>query len=220
MRFDVVSIFPGRFQAVAGYGVVGRAVERGVIELVTHDLRDHTHDRHRQVDDLPFGGGAGMVIKAGPVFEAVEEIRAANPGPVVITEPWGRPLDQALVRELAAEPGLIVICGRYEGIDDRVRTGLAAREISVGPYVLSGGELPAMVIIDAVARLQPGVVGAEGSLAQDAFAGGDAPTGYPQYTRPAEYRGMRVPDVLLSGDHSKIRDWRLANARLSSRSVK
>jgi len=206
MRFDVVTIFPGMFGLVFRQGVVGRAIERGKLEEHAHDLREHTHDRHRQVDDMPFGGGPGMVMKPEPVIEAVESVRASNGGPVLITEPWGEPFDQALAAELAREPGLIVVCGRYEGIDDRVRTALGAREVSIGEYVLSGGEIPAMVIIDAVARLVPGVVGDPGSLAQDSFS--DDLAGWPQFTRPAEYRGMTVPEVLLSGDHARINQWR------------
>jgi tRNA (guanine37-N1)-methyltransferase len=210
MRFDVVTIFPGMFGPVFRQGVIGRAIERGIVELHAHDLREHTHDRHRQVDDMPFGGGPGMVMKPEPVIEAVESLRASNAGPVVITEPWGEPFDQALASEMAKEPGLIIVCGRYEGIDDRVRTALGAREVSIGDYVLSGGEVPAMVIIDAVARLVPGVVGDPGSLAQDSFS--EDLTGWPQFTRPAEYRGMAVPDVLLSGDHARIRQWRRQQA--------
>lgn len=210
MRFDVVTILPAMFDPVFKHGVVGRARERGIIELNAHDLRAFTHDRHRQVDDMPFGGGPGMVMKPEPVIEAVETIRRENAGPVIITEPWGEPLTQRLAAELAAQPGLIIVCGRYEGIDDRVRTALAAREISIGDYVLSGGEIPAMVLIDAVARLVPGVVGDPGSLAQDSFS--DELTGWPQFTRPAEYRGMRVPDVLLSGDHARITQWRRQQA--------
>ena len=210
MRFDVVTIFPGMFGPVFQQGVVGRAIERGKIELCAHDLREHTHDRHRQVDDMPFGGGPGMVMKPEPVIEAVESIRASNQGPVIITEPWGEPFHQQLAAELAKEPGLIIVCGRYEGIDDRVRAALGAREVSIGDYVLSGGEIPAMVLIDAVARLVPGVVGDPGSLAQDSFA--DDLTGWPQFTRPAEYRGMAVPEVLLSGDHARIKQWRRQQA--------
>ena len=213
MRFDVVTIFPAMFDPVFKQGVVGRAVERGVIALHAHDLRDFTHDRHRQVDDVPFGGGPGMVMKPEPVIEAVESVRRENPGPVLITEPWGERLDQKLAAELAKQPGLIIVCGRYEGVDDRVRTALGAREISIGDYVLSGGEIPAMVLIDAVARLVPGVVGDPGSPAQDSFAGAaNEATGWPQFTRPAEYRGMKVPDVLLSGDHARIRQWRREQA--------
>jgi tRNA (guanine37-N1)-methyltransferase len=210
VRFDVVTIFPGMFATVFQQGVVGRAIERRLVELQVHDLRDHTHDKHRQVDDVPFGGGPGMVMKPEPIFEAVEGIMLNNPGPVVLMEPWGEPLDQQVAAELAREPGLIIVCGRYEGIDDRVRTGLAAREISIGHYVLSGGEIPAMVVIDAVARLLPGVVGDPDSLAQDTFGGELA--GCPQFTRPAEFRGMRVPEVLLSGDHARIRKWRTQHA--------
>ena len=212
MRFDVITIFPAMFGPVFEHGVVGRAVQRGVVELATHDLRSFTHDRHRQVDDMPFGGGPGMVMKPEPVIEAVESVRAANPGPVILMEPWGEMLDQRLAGELAREQGLIIVCGRYEGIDDRVRSALNAREISVGDYVLSGGEIPAMNVVDAVARLIPGVVGDPGSLAQDSFA--DEMTGWPQFTRPAEFRGMSVPDVLLSGDHARIKQWRRQQAAL------
>ena len=210
MRFDVVTIFPAMFAPVFDQGVVGRAIEKGLIELHAHDLRDHTHDRHRQVDDMPFGGGPGMVLKPEPVIEAVESIRPENRGPVILMEPWGEPLDQRMAENLALEPGLIIVCGRYEGIDDRVRTALNAREVSIGDYVLSGGEIPAMVVVDAVARLVPGVVGDPESLAQDSFS--IEPSGWPQFTRPAEYRGMSVPEVLLSGDHARIRQWRRQQA--------
>lgn len=210
MRFDVVTIFPAMFAPVFGQGVIGRGLERGTLQLQAHDLREFTHDRHRQVDDTPFGGGPGMVMKPEPVIEAVESIRPQNQGPVVLMEPWGERLDQAIATELAREPGLIVVCGRYEGIDDRVRVALKAREISIGDYVLSGGEIPAMVLIDAVARLIPGVVGDPGSLAQDSFS--EEPSGWPQFTRPSEFRGMSVPDVLLSGDHARIRQWRREQA--------
>jgi tRNA (guanine37-N1)-methyltransferase len=211
MRFDVVTIFPDMFESVFHHGVVGRALERGILALHTHDLRNFAHDRHRQVDDVPFGGGAGMVLKPEPVFEAVESIRAGNSGPVVLMEPWGEPLTQTLASELAGEQGLIIVCGRYEGVDDRVRQHLADREVSIGEYVLSGGEIPALVLIDAVARLVPGVVGDEQSLRQDAF--GEEPGGFPQFTRPSEYRGMKVPEVLLSGNHARIREWRRNAAR-------
>jgi len=211
LRFDVVSIFPEVFEPVFRRGVVGRAVQRGLLELHAHDLRDWATDRHRQVDDEPFGGGAGMVMKPEPIFAAVDAIRPVNPGPVVLMEPWGEVLTQDLAGELARQPGLIVVCGRYEGIDDRVREGLADREISIGDYVLSGGEIPAMVLIDVVARLVPEVVGDEASLGQDAFAGPGG--GFPQYTRPAQFRGLGVPEVLLSGDHAAIERWRRDHAR-------
>jgi tRNA (guanine37-N1)-methyltransferase len=215
MRFDVVSIFPEVFEPAFRHGVVGRAIERGLLSLHAHDLRDHTTDRHRQVDDAPFGGGAGMVLKPEPVFAAVAAVRPRNPGPVVLMEPWGEPLTQALAKELASEPGLIVVCGRYEGVDDRVRQALADREVSIGDYVLSGGEIPAMVLIDAVARLVPGVVGDEASLRQDAFREAEW-GGYPQFTRPAEWHGLKVPDVLLSGNHAAIEGWRRAHSRTQS----
>jgi len=210
MRFDVITIFPGMFQPVFTQGVIGRAIERGLVQLLPHDLREFTHDRHRQVDDMPFGGGPGMVMKPEPVVEAVESIRDSNQGPVILMEPWGERLDQKLASSLAGEPGLIIVCGRYEGIDDRVRMALHAREISIGDYVLSGGELPAMVLIETVARLVPGVVGDPESLAQDSFS--NEPYGWPQFTRPAEFRGLAVPDVLLSGDHARIRQWRRQQA--------
>ncbi len=211
MRFDVVTIFPAMFGPVFAQGVIGRAIERGRLEVHAHDMRDWTHDRHRQVDDMPFGGGPGMVMKPEPAIEAVEAIRAHNAGPVVLMEPWGERLDQSMAASFAKEPGLIIVCGRYEGIDDRVRSSLSAREVSIGDYVLSGGEVPAMVLIDAVARLVPGVVGDPGSLAQDSFSESEM-AGWPQYTRPAEYRGMAVPEVLLSGDHARIRQWRRQQA--------
>jgi tRNA (guanine37-N1)-methyltransferase len=215
VRFDVVSVFPEVFEPVFRRGVVGRALQRGLLELEAHDLRNWTTDRHRQVDDEPFGGGSGMVLKPEPLFAAVEAIRPRNAGPVLLLEPWGEPLTHDLAQELAAEPGLIILCGRYEGVDDRVREGLADREVSIGDYVLSGAEIPAMVVVDAVARLIPGVVGDQASLGQDAFA--SAAGGYPQYTRPAEFRGLRVPEVLLSGDHAAIDRWRRAHARRRSR---
>ncbi len=210
-RFDVLTIFPGILGAVFGAGVIGRAAERGLVEVHAHDLRDFTHDRHRQVDDSPFGGGAGMVLKPEPIFEAVEQVRRSNPGPLILMEPWGERLTQELAAELAASPGLVIVCGRYEGVDDRVRVGLDAREVSIGDYVLSGAEIPAMVLVDAVARLVPGVVGDPRSLDQDSFTAEFG--GFPQFTRPAEYRGMKVPEVLLSGDHRRIREWRRAAAR-------
>ncbi|MDQ6792385.1 MAG: tRNA (guanosine(37)-N1)-methyltransferase TrmD [Candidatus Dormibacteraeota bacterium] len=211
LRFDLISIFPEVFEPVFRSGVVGRGIRSRLLSLYAHDLRAYAGDP-RQVDDAPFGGGPGMVMKPEPIFAAVEAVRSQNPGPVVLMEPWGEPLSQALARELAQEPGMVIVCGRYEGIDDRVRQSLADREISIGDYVLSGGEIPAMVLVDAVARLVPGVVGDEASLAQDAFAS-SAATGYPQFTRPAEWRGLRVPEVLLSGDHAAIERWRQGKSR-------
>ena len=210
MRFDVVSLCPEVFAPVLRCGVVGRAIERGLITLEAHDLRGHAVGRHRQVDDVPYGGGPGMVLKPEPVFSAVEALRPLNPGPVILLEPWGEPFDQEMARQLAAKPGLIILCGRYEGVDDRVREALADREISIGDFVLSGGEIAAMVVVDAVARLVPGVVGDRESLGRDTFA--TEAGGYPQFTRPPEYRGLKVPEVLLSGNHAKIEDWRRREA--------
>jgi len=210
MRFDVVSVFPGMFEPLLNFGVVGRAIAGGLLEVRLHDLREFAHDRHRQVDDMAYGGGPGMVLKPEPIFEAVDAIKRENPGPVILLEPWGEPFTQALARELAGEPGVTLVCGRYEGIDDRVREGLAAREVSIGDYVLTGGELPAMVVIDAVARLRPGVLGEPESLDRDSFTADLV--GYPQYTRPAEFRGLKVPEVLLSGNHRSIEAWRRQEA--------
>jgi tRNA (guanine37-N1)-methyltransferase len=215
VRFDVITIFPRLVETVLEHGVVGRALAAGVIEAKAHDLRDYTHDRHRQVDDVPYGGGPGMVLKPEPLYEAVESARRLNSGPVILLEPWGERFDQGLARELAAEPGLILLCGRYEGVDDRVREGLADREISIGDYVLTGGELPALVVIDAVARLLPGVLGEPRSLENDSFTRDQV--GYPQYTRPADFRGRKVPEVLLSGNHQSIEAWRRREAERRTR---
>jgi tRNA (guanine37-N1)-methyltransferase len=208
MRFDVVTIFPGMFGPVFDQGVVGRALANGVIELHAHDLRGFTHDRHRQVDDVPFGGGPGMVLKPEPIFEAVRA--RTGKGPVILLSPQGDPLTQHLVRELAASEDLYLICGRYEGVDERVATHLVDREISIGDYVLTGGELPAMVLIDAVGRLVSGVLGSEESSKDESFA--DQLLEYPHYTRPAVFEGHAVPEVLLSGHHAEIDRWRRAQA--------
>lgn len=212
MKIDIVTIFPRMVEAGLAEGVVGRARARGVLDVVVHDLRDHTSDRHRTVDDVPFGGGPGMVLKPEPIFHAVEAIRRARGrlGAVVLTSPAGRRLSQGEAARLAACDQLVVICGRYEGVDERVREHLATDEISIGDYVLTGGELPALVIVDAVARLVPGVVGDEQSVEAESFARGLLDC--PQYTRPAEFRGLRVPDVLLSGHHERIRRWRREQA--------
>lgn len=207
MRIDIVTIFPEAFTPLE-VSIVGRARARGLVDIRIHDLRDFTTDRHRQVDDVPYGGGPGMVMKPEPFFAAVEAIRREAGGTprLLLPSPQGRRLTQALVRELSRERHLVILCGHYEGIDERVREGLGAEEISIGDYVLSGGELPAMVIVDAVARLVPGVVGDAASVAEESFSEGLLD--YPHYTRPAEFRGMRVPEVLLSGHHAEIRRWR------------
>jgi tRNA (guanine37-N1)-methyltransferase len=212
MKIDVITIFPKMVEAGLGEGVIGRARTSGVLDIVVHNLRDFTTDRHKVVDDVPFGGGPGMVMKPEPLFAAVEAIRTTR-GPVdhvLLTSPAGRVFSQADARRLAAAGRFAVICGRYEGIDDRVRQHLASEEVSIGDYVLSGGELPALVIIDAVARLVPGVVGDEQSIEADSFTRGLLD--YPHFTRPAEFRGHRVPDVLVSGHHGEIRRWRRRQA--------
>jgi tRNA (guanine37-N1)-methyltransferase len=209
MRIDIVTIFPQAFAALE-VSMMRRARERGLLDLRIWDLRDFTTDRHRQVDDAPYGGGAGMVMKVEPFFAAVDAIKAQSGGTprVILTSPQGRPLTHTLARELAGEDHLIVLCGHYEGIDERVREGLATDEISIGDYVLTGGELPAMVIVEAAARFIPGVVGDAAAVEADSFAEGLLD--YPHYTRPPEFRGMRVPEVLLSGHHEAIRRWRRA----------
>ena len=209
MRATVVTIFPDLVRAFLGAGLVGRAVEAGQLEARVVDLRTHAHDRHRTVDDVPFGGGGGMVLKPEPLFEAVETHK--RPGDVVILlSPQGTPLTHALAAGLAAAPGLLLLCGRYEGVDERVRLELVDREISIGDYVLMGGELPALVLLESVARHLPGVLGNETSAAQDSFAQGLLD--YPQYTRPQEFRGRRVPEVLVSGDHGAVAAWRRREA--------
>jgi tRNA (guanine37-N1)-methyltransferase len=207
VRIDIVSIFPEGLTALE-VSILGRARAKGLIEVVVWNLRDFTTDRHHQVDDVAYGGGPGMVMKAEPFFAAVEAITGStDPHPrIVLTSPQGRRFDQAMAEEFAREPQVIVLCGHYEGVDERVIAGLGAEEISIGDYVLTGGELPAMVIVDAVARLLPGVVGDAQSVQAESFTSGLLD--YPHYTRPAEYRGMRVPEVLLSGHHEQIRRWR------------
>ena len=211
MRFDIITIFPEIFRGVFEFGIIRRAVEAGLIEINLHDLRDYTFDRHRQVDDRPFGGGAGMVMKPEPLFRALEAItHHATDATVVMLSPQGRLLTQRLAEELAARERVVLICGRYEGVDERVIEQLADDEISIGDYVLSGGEIPAMVVLDAVTRLIPGALGSNESAERDSFA--DGLLDYPHYTRPVEYRGLKVPDVLTSGHHGEIEKWRRRKA--------
>jgi len=205
MRIDVLTIFPAIIEGPLRESLLGKAIEAGILEVRVHDIRDHAMGKHRQVDDEPFGGGPGMVMMAEPVFRAVEALGEGRKR-VILLSPAGRRLDQALVRELAAEPWLVLVSGRYEGVDERVVEELPAEEVSIGDYVLSGGELPALVVIEAVSRLVPGVVGTEESLARESFEEGLLD--HPHYTRPQEYRGIRVPDVLVSGDHGRIEEWR------------
>jgi tRNA (guanine37-N1)-methyltransferase len=207
MIVDVVTIFPGMFEAPMSASIVGLARERGLLELRLHDVRDWTHDRHRTTDDTPYGGGPGMVMKPEPVFEALDAVAELEdePGFVVFFTPAGVPFSQDLALELAEKDRLVFVCGRYEGFDERALSR-ADLELSIGDYVLTGGELPAMVVIDAVARHLPGVLGDDESSVDESFA--DGVLEYPQYTRPASFRGMDVPEVLRSGDHGRIAAWR------------
>ena len=206
LRFDVITLFPAIFPGPLGVGVVGRALEAGVLELGAHNLRDYAGNRHRQVDDMPYGGGPGMVLKPEPVFSAVRDVRGEDAdAPVVLLTPTGRLLSHELAEELAGHPRLLLVAGRYEGFDERI-SSLAAYQVSIGDYVLSGGELAAMVLIEAVSRHVPGVLGDEDSAGDDSFVTGLLE--HPQYTRPPEFEGLRVPDVLLSGHHEEIRRWR------------
>ena len=214
MRIDVLTIFPAIIEGPLRESLLGKAIEAGILDVRVHDIRDHATGRHRQVDDEPFGGGPGMGMMADPVFRAVEALGEGYKR-VILLSPAGRRLDQPLVRELAAEPWLVLVSGRYEGVDERVVEGLPAEEVSIGDYVVSGGELPALVVIEAVTRLVPGVVGTEESLARESFEEGLLD--HPHYTRPQEYRGLRVPDVLVSGDHARIEEWRRQAAEEKTR---
>ncbi len=209
-RFDVITLFPGMFRGPLEESILRRAQDRGLIRVAVHDLRDWTHDRHRMVDDAPYGGGAGMVLKPEPMVAAVEALNPEGTAAAVLLSPQGEPFTQALAAALVARDHLILVCGRYEGMDERVRLALGAREVSIGDYVLTGGELPALVVIDAVARLIPGVLGDADSAREDSFATGLLD--HPQYTRPPVFRGLAVPEALLSGDHSRIRRWRRKEA--------
>ena len=212
MRFDIVTIFPRMIAAALAEGILAKAIQRDLIAVHARDLREFTEDRHRTVDDVPYGGGPGMVLKPAPMFKAVDAIRgdAGEPEAIVLVSPQGKRFTQSEAARLAGLDRVVILCGRYEGIDDRVRENLATEELSIGDYVLSGGELPAMVIVDAVARLIPGVVGDEDSVAGDSFSRGLLD--FPHYTRPAEFRDWKVPDVLVSGNHGEIRKWRKRQA--------
>jgi tRNA (guanine37-N1)-methyltransferase len=207
-RFDVFTLFPDVVRAYFESSVVGRAQQAALIDVRVHNIRDYALDRHRTTDDVPYGGGGGMIMKPEPIFAAVEAVlgEALGSVPVLLLTPQGRPFRHEAARELSRLPRLALLCGRYEGVDERVREHLVTDEISIGDYVLTGGELPAMVVIDAVARLIPGVLGDTEAAEHDSHASGLLE--YPHYTRPAEFRGWRVPDVLLSGDHARIASWR------------
>jgi tRNA (guanine37-N1)-methyltransferase len=214
MKIDVLTLFPAMFAGPLDESIVKRARESGLLDLKIHQLRDHTHDRHRTVDDRPFGGGPGMLLKPEPIFEAVEAIGREG-SRVILMSPQGRPFTQAIAHELAQCDDLLIVTGHYEGFDERVREHLADDELSIGDYVLTNGALPAMVVVDAVTRLLPGVLGDDESSKDESFSSGLLE--YPQYTRPAEYRGMRVPDVLLSGNHAEIARWRARQAEMRTK---
>ena len=216
LRIDVFTLFPGMFDGPFGESIVKRAQAKGLIDLAVHDIRDWTDDRHRTADDTPYGGGAGMVMKAPPIVEAVEDVLGDDlpHTHIAIMSAGGRRFGQAIAHELSTKRRIALICGHYEGIDERVSELLGADELSIGDYVLTGGELPAMVVADTVIRLVPGVIAAE-SIADESHIAADAPAvEYPHYTRPAEYRGLAVPDVLLSGNHARIDAWRREQSRL------
>jgi len=215
MKIDVLTLFPAMFTGPLDESIVKRAREAGLLELKIHNLRDWTHDRHKTVDDRPFGGGPGMLLKVEPLFEAIESLQRETTR-VILLSPSGRKFDQATARELARAKDLLMVCGSYEGFDERVGEALADDELSIGDYVLTNGALPAMVVIDAVARLLPGVLGDDESSHDESFSHGLLE--YPQYTRPAEFRGMKVPEVLLSGNHAEIEKWRREQARLRTES--
>ena len=212
MKFDIVTIFPRMVEAGLAEGVISRGVERGLLDVKVHDLREYTIDRHRSVDDVPYGGGPGMVMKPEPLARAVEDIRArrGDPDTVVLLSPQGRRFTQAEAVRMSALKHVALLCGRYEGMDERVRTLVATEELSIGDYVLSGGELPALVVVDVISRLVPGVVGDTRSVEEDSFSRGLLD--YPHYTRPSEFSGERVPDVLMSGHHEQVRRWRKKTA--------
>ncbi|MBI2857304.1 MAG: tRNA (guanosine(37)-N1)-methyltransferase TrmD [Chloroflexi bacterium] len=206
MLVDIITIFPQMFQGPFAESLIKRAVDKGLVRINIHNLRDFTHDRHRTVDDSPYGGGPGMVMKPGPIFEAVETIKGEGAADVILLTPAGDRFTQQIARDLAVKGRLTFICGHYEGVDERVREGLITRELSIGDYVMTGGELAAMVVVDAVVRLIPGVLGSAESLTEESFSSGLLE--YPQYTRPEAFRGQRVPEVLLSGNHEEVARWR------------
>jgi len=207
MKITILTLFPEMFQTPLDHGIFKRAKEKGVVVIEIVNFRDFAKDKHRKVDDYPYGGGAGMILKPEPIFSALEDV---EPGYVVYLSPQGKILNQNKVEELAQKSHLILLCGHYEGVDERVRTALVDEEISIGDYILSGGEIPALVLADAVVRLLPDVLGNKGSLKEESFA--DGLLEYPQYTRPAEYKGMKVPNILVSGNHALIAKWRRQQA--------
>lgn len=212
MRIDILTLFPEMFHNVLGHSILKIAQEKGLVRYYLHNIRDFSNDRHKCIDDKPYSGGAGMVIKPEPVFDAVESVEAQEDltSKIILLTPQGETFNQEIANDLSKETRLMMICGHYEGFDERIRSGIDVFEISIGDYVLTGGEMPAMVIIDAVVRLVPGVLGGKKSLQNESFK--NKLLEYPQYTRPAEFRGMRVPEILKSGNHRKIEEWQMEKA--------
>mgnify|MGYP001812796401 CR=1 FL=1 len=219
MRFDILTLFPDMFPGYLGQSLLNKAIEKGIVSVHVHDLRNWTDDPHRKVDDRPFGGGPGMILMVEPVVKAVEDIQQFDdePAQVVLTTPQGRRLDQRLVEKLAVNRRFLFLCGRYEGFDQRVIDILDPLEISIGDYILNGGEVAAMVMVDTLVRMVPGVLGHQESSVQDSFSRGNRMLEYPQYTRPREFRGLKVPEILLSGNHPAIEEWRAEQSLLRTR---
>ena len=213
MRIDILTLFPEMFCGVLQSSILGRAQEKGLLEICTHNIRDYTDNKHRKADDYPFGGGAGLVMMAQPIFDCMEGVLKGQPARRILLSPRGKTLTSALAQELAKEPRLVLLCGHYEGVDERVMH-IVDEEISIGDYVLTGGELPAMVLVDCVSRFIPGVLGSADSAEDESFS--DGLLEYPQYTRPANFRGMEVPEILLNGHHANIKTWRRRQAYLKT----
>ena len=214
MKFHIFTIFPNMYSSIFEEGVISRGIKNGTLEIILHNIRDYTNDKHKRVDDYPFGGGPGMIMKPEPIFNAIEIVSnkysIPKETPVILLSPQGKRFNHNMAQELSSLNEIIMICGRYEGFDERIRQTLATQEISVGDYVLSGGEIASMVIMDAIGRLIPGVLGSGQSPLNDSFY--DGLLQFPQYTRPASFRNMNVPDIILSGNHSKIAEWRKAQS--------
>jgi tRNA (guanine37-N1)-methyltransferase len=219
MQFDVLSLFPGIFQGYLGQSLLKRAIDNRLVDVRLHNIRDWANDKHNCVDDRPFGGGPGMVLKVEPIVDCVEAVQGMGPQPghLIMLTPQGKPLEQVTVERLAKRPRLLLLCGRYEGFDERIRTILKPEEISLGDFILNGGEVAAMAVIDAVMRLVPGTLGDEDSSVEDSFSGETRLLEFAQYTRPREYRDQEVPDILLSGNHQKIAQWREENSKQRTR---
>jgi tRNA (guanine37-N1)-methyltransferase len=212
MKFSVITIFPEMIRHFLGFGLLQKALAKGLLTVDVHDLREFSNDRHRKVDDRPFGGGPGMVMMPDPLFRAIEAVRGQDQGPVILLSAYGKVLDQEKVKELAALPNIILVCGRYEGVDQRFIDTLVDQEISIGEFVLMGGELAAAVVLECVSRMIPGVIGNPDSVTGDSFFY-EGQFAFPQFTQPREFRGMAVPEVLLSGNHAEIQEWRQKNQK-------